>query len=67
MSMSMDEQAKLDALQEQVNQLAVAHAALRQRVEEHLDGKDVSAEFESAEPAAGKGRRNAQVQGSDAA
>ena len=40
MGMSMDESGRLEALETQLNELLASHAALRQRVEEHLDGVD---------------------------
>jgi len=63
MGMSMDETQRLEALETQVNELLVAHGALRQRVDEHLDGVDVA---EDAPPKGGAGtRRVPRLQGED--
>lgn len=63
MGMSMDESGRLEALETQLNELLASHAALRKRVEEHLDGVDVA---EDAPPKGGSGtRRVPRLQGED--
>ena len=72
MGMSIDETSRLEALEVRVNELLVSHAALRKRVDEHLDGVDNMSEVygEASSPEVGsptRSRRVPRLQGEDSA